>query len=43
MWLALTCILTVFDITKVRDADGNEVTPVPEYTTALLRSAPGAC
>jgi hypothetical protein len=37
MWLALTSILSVFAITKARDEDGNEITPVPEYTTALLR------
>lgn len=37
MWLSMACILATFNICKVRDAQGNEITPKVEYKTALLR------
>jgi len=44
IWLAMANILAAFDIRKASDADGNEITPIPEFTSGFSsRPEPFLC
>ncbi|KAK0201063.1 cytochrome P450 [Desarmillaria ectypa] len=37
VWLALSMIISRFDISKVKDSEGNVITPVAEFESAFVR------
>ena len=39
VWLAMASIMATFDIRKVRDSAGREVTPPPEFLSGSVRYA----
>ena len=36
MWIAVASVLATFEVSKAKDADGNELTPNEEYTDEFL-------
>ncbi len=37
VWLALSMIISRFDISKAKDSEGNVITPVAEFESAFVR------
>ncbi|KAH9856147.1 cytochrome P450 [Lenzites betulinus] len=37
VWLAMACVIALFDVGKAVDAYGHEITPPPEFTSGFVR------